>query len=54
MSIDSSIDESLDYLEINRIRNQSLNKSYFIETHGCQMNVADSELVETILDSAGY
>ena len=31
-----------------------MNKSYFIETHGCQMNVSDSQLVETILDSAGY
>jgi tRNA-2-methylthio-N6-dimethylallyladenosine synthase len=27
---------------------------YFIETYGCQMNVADSELVMTILNSNGF
>jgi tRNA-2-methylthio-N6-dimethylallyladenosine synthase len=27
---------------------------YYIETYGCQMNVADSELVRTILDSNGF
>ena len=31
-----------------------MKKSYFIETHGCQMNVSDSQLIITILDSAGY
>ena len=30
------------------------NKTYFIETYGCQMNVADSELVESILKGEGY
>jgi hypothetical protein len=35
-------------------RADNASKKYFIETHGCQMNVADSELVETIMDSAGY
>uniref|UniRef100_A0A7S3CTV3 Uncharacterized protein n=1 Tax=Strombidium rassoulzadegani TaxID=1082188 RepID=A0A7S3CTV3_9SPIT len=34
--------------------NRSSGKSYFIETHGCQMNVADSQIVETVMDSAGY
>ena len=29
-------------------------KTYFIETYGCQMNVADSELVESILQGIGY
>lgn len=41
-----------DYLHIAREENK--NKQYFIETHGCQMNVADTEIVETILESAGY
>ena len=31
-----------------------MNKSYFIETYGCQMNVADSELIETILKNQGF
>ena len=30
------------------------NKTYFIETYGCQMNVADSEIVETLLIDKGY
>ena len=29
-------------------------KTYFTETYGCQMNVADSELVESILVDQGY
>ena len=31
-----------------------MNPSYFIETYGCQMNVADSELVEGLLQKQGY
>ncbi|MBT3180352.1 MAG: tRNA (N6-isopentenyl adenosine(37)-C2)-methylthiotransferase MiaB [Candidatus Marinimicrobia bacterium] len=31
-----------------------MNKTYLIETYGCQMNVADSELVESILEKEGY
>ena len=47
-------DESVlpDYLHIERQKNAG--KTYFIETYGCQMNVADSEIVETVLDSVGY
>ena len=31
-----------------------MSKSYFIETYGCQMNVADSELVSGLLTREGY
>ncbi len=31
-----------------------LKKKFFIKTYGCQMNVADSELVAGILSNAGY
>ena len=30
------------------------NKKLFIETYGCQMNVADSEVVASIMKMAGY
>ena len=29
-------------------------KRLFIETYGCQMNVADSEVVASIMETAGY
>lgn len=29
-------------------------KKFFLETYGCQMNVADSEVVTAILETAGY
>ena len=29
-------------------------KKYYIETYGCQMNVADSEVVSAIMQTAGY
>jgi tRNA-2-methylthio-N6-dimethylallyladenosine synthase len=29
-------------------------KTYYIETYGCQMNVADSEVIASILSGAGY
>ena len=29
-------------------------KKLFLETYGCQMNVADSEVVAAIMDTAGY
>ena len=31
-----------------------MSKTYHIQTYGCQMNVADSELVESILVDQGY
>lgn len=36
------------------LQNQVQNKSFFIETHGCQMNVNDSEIVATIMTQSGY
>ena len=29
-------------------------KKLFIETYGCQMNVADSEIIASIMNMAGY
>ena len=31
-----------------------MDKKLFIETYGCQMNVADSEVVAAIMQSDGY
>ena len=31
-----------------------MQKKYYIETYGCQMNVADSEVVASVLSDAGY
>ena len=33
---------------------EDVEKKLFIETYGCQMNVADSEVVGSILRVAGY
>ncbi|MDR1004288.1 MAG: hypothetical protein LBL97_04700, partial [Prevotellaceae bacterium] len=30
------------------------NKTLFIETYGCQMNVADSEVIAAVMQMAGY
>ena len=31
-----------------------MNRTFFIETYGCQMNFSDSEIVHSVLASAGY
>ena len=31
-----------------------MNKKLYIETYGCQMNVADSEVVASVMEMAGY
>jgi tRNA-2-methylthio-N6-dimethylallyladenosine synthase len=31
-----------------------MTKKLFIETYGCQMNVADSEVVASVMQMAGY
>lgn len=33
---------------------QNTVRKYFIETHGCQMNLADSDIVNSVLQDAGY
>ncbi len=33
---------------------KSANKKLFIETYGCQMNVADSEVVASVMETIGY
>jgi tRNA-2-methylthio-N6-dimethylallyladenosine synthase len=35
-------------------KNNVMNKKLYIETYGCQMNVADSEIVASILSKEGY
>jgi hypothetical protein len=49
---EEDISQLPDYLHVAREENK--NKKYFIETHGCQMNVADSEIVQSILENAGF
>ena len=34
--------------------NEKQQKQLYIETYGCQMNVADSEVVAAIMEMAGY
>ena len=31
-----------------------VNRRLYIETYGCQMNVADSEVVASIMETVGY
>ena len=38
----------------NEIINSTADRHLFIETYGCQMNVADSEVVASIMGMAGY
>ena len=33
---------------------ENVEKKLFIETYGCQMNVADSEVVASVMQMAGY
>ena len=36
------------------LKSAAANKNLFIETYGCQMNVADSEVVASVMQMAGY
>ncbi len=40
--------------KIDRFKNKSSNRSYWITTFGCQMNKADSERMAGILENIGY
>lgn len=40
--------------EIATTNTKGKHLNYFIETYGCQMNVADSEIVHSVLQSKGY
>lgn len=41
------------YLPLQKL-NEIMSKKFYIETYGCQMNVADSEVVAAILQKDGY
>ena len=41
-------------MELKYIASDNENKKLFIETYGCQMNVADSEVVAAVMQMAGY
>ncbi|MDD4637826.1 MAG: tRNA (N6-isopentenyl adenosine(37)-C2)-methylthiotransferase MiaB [Bacteroidales bacterium] len=45
--------ESTDFIEKNK-EFDSASKKLFLETYGCQMNVADSEVVTSVLQMDGY
>ena len=47
--------EQVEYLPAeSRPGRQATSRSVYIETYGCQMNVADSELVASILNDSGF
>lgn len=49
---ENAADES--YFDQLRDEETFSRKKFYIETYGCQMNVSDSEIVESILGKAGY
>jgi tRNA-2-methylthio-N6-dimethylallyladenosine synthase len=56
ISIGKAIDERRQgeaYLPFSRAR-QDLKKKFYIESYGCQMNFADSEIVASILNENGF
>ena len=41
-------------MDNNKNNSAPHSSTLFIETYGCQMNVADSEVVASIMEMAGY
>ena len=41
-------------LSVKSESENTMSKKLYIETYGCQMNVADSEVVASILGNEGY
>ena len=41
-------------LQLGSSQHSSPGRTFYIETHGCQMNLADSDVVRSVLLSAGY
>ncbi len=54
--LDKTMDESRqgEAIEREASSEKSANKQYYIESYGCQMNFNDSEIVASILSSAGF
>jgi tRNA-2-methylthio-N6-dimethylallyladenosine synthase len=53
---DKTIDESRqgEAYSVELVSNQSLNKRFYIESYGCQMNFSDSEIIASILHAEGF
>lgn len=49
-------DKKVEYLDVDIKRDLSLfkDKTYFIKTYGCQMNVHDSELIKNLVEGIGF
>jgi tRNA-2-methylthio-N6-dimethylallyladenosine synthase len=50
----SSPAEALDTIEITKDRNSGKTRKLYIESYGCQMNFADSEVVTSIMHENGF
>ena len=48
------INDTVPHSAYARAGSNDYNRSVYVETYGCQMNVADSELVASILNEAGF
>ncbi|CAG8484794.1 9962_t:CDS:2 [Acaulospora colombiana] len=53
MSSESSVPDEIPYLDVNAI-SLGKNAKYYVEVYGCQMNVNDTEILMSIMNSSGY